>query len=247
MIAEDLFQKSASPNARPALTNEIAMRYLPRIRRHASRIARRLPRHVLVGDLVSAGFMGLIDAFLKFDTSRMESFDAYVDHRIRGAILDELRAHDPLTRDQRMFARKLAEARHTAANEVGYTPDEHEVARAMGLTMGVYRAQLDRMAATAARNEAVSYDDDMDDVIKPSNDRPDDNAEQNEQRKRVALAMGHLPPRQRDVLRMHYDEGRTLREIGERLGVTESRVSQIHSEAVGRLRALLAENDNAQP
>ena len=79
------------------LTNEMAEKYFPRVQRQAARIARKLPRHVSVGDLVSAGCCGLIDAFFKYDPTRMESFDAYVDHRIRGAILDELRTHDPLT------------------------------------------------------------------------------------------------------------------------------------------------------
>lgn len=225
---------------RPTLTNETAERYLPRIRRHAARIARRLPRHVQVGDLVSAGFVGLVDAFMKFDVSRMESFDAYVDHRIRGAILDELRAHDPLTRDQRIFARRLATARQTAANETGGTPDEVEVARALGINVVQYRAQVERMAATAARSEAAPYDEESVEASEPTHDRPDELAEQHEQRSRIAAAMDRLPPRKREVLRMHYDEGRTLREIGEHLGVTESRVSQIHSEAVLRLRTLLS-------
>lgn len=225
---------------RPTLTNETAERYLPRIRRHAARIARRLPRHVQVGDLVSAGFVGLVDAFMKFDVSRMESFDAYVDHRIRGAILDELRAHDPLTRDQRIFARRLATAKQSAANETGGTPDEVEVARALGITVLQYRAQVERMAATAARSEAAPYDEESVEASEPTHDRPDELAEQHEQRSRIAAAMDRLPPRKREVLRMHYDEGRTLREIGEHLGVTESRVSQIHSEAVLRLRTLLS-------
>jgi RNA polymerase sigma factor for flagellar operon FliA len=231
---------TAFENGRPTLTNETASRYLPRIRRHAARIARRLPRHVQVGDLVSAGFVGLVDAFLKFDTTRMESFDAYVDHRIRGAILDELRAHDPLTRDQRIFARRLAVARQSAANETGGTPEEGDVARVLGISVTQYRAQVERMAATSARSEAAPYDEEAVETAEPANDRPDELVEQHQQRSRVVAAMDRLPARKREVLRMHYDEGRTLREIGEHLGVTESRVSQIHSEAVGRLRALLA-------
>jgi RNA polymerase sigma factor for flagellar operon FliA len=181
---------------RPTLTNETAERYLPRIRRHAARIARRLPRHVQVGDLVSAGFVGLVDAFMKFDVSRMESFDAYVDHRIRGAILDELRAHDPLTRDQRIFARRLATARQTAANETGGSPDEVEVARALGINVVQYRAQVERMAATAARSEAAPYDEESVEASEPTHDRPDELAEQHEQRSRIAAAMDRLPPPQ---------------------------------------------------
>jgi RNA polymerase sigma factor for flagellar operon FliA len=230
-----------TPSGRPALSNEVAHKYLPRIRRHAARIARRLPRHVLVGDLVSAGFMGLVDAFLKYDTSRLDSFDAYVDHRIRGAILDELRAHDPLTRDQRLFARRQASARQAAANETGRAPSEGELAAAMGLSLTAYRSQLERMTSTAARNEATPYDEELLDASEPANDRPDDLVEQRQERTRMSSGIDRLPPRQRDVLRMHYEEGRTLREIGEVLGVTESRVSQIHSEAVVRLRGIMTE------
>lgn len=224
---------------RPRLTNEDAAKYLPRIRRHAARIARRLPRHVVVGDLVSAGFMGLVDAFLKYDTSRMDSFEAYVDHRIRGAILDELRAHDPLTRDQRAFSRRLAQARQSAANRIGRTANEGEVAGEMGLTLAQYRVQIERMTATAARNEAAPYDEEVVEACEPANDRPDEICEQHQEHLQVFGAIENLPARQRDVLKMHYEEGKTLREIGERLGVTESRVSQIHSEAVLRLRSML--------
>lgn len=227
-------------SARTVLTNEIAARYLPRIRRHAGRIARRLPRHVLVGDLVSAGFVGLVDAFMKFDPTRMESFEAYVDHRIRGAILDELRAHDPLTRDQRAFARRLSVARQTVANETGQAATEHELAARLGLPLETFRAQLERMSSTSARSEATPYDEELLAASEPANDRPDECVSARQERAQVAQAIDRLPPRQREVLRMHYEEGRTLREIGEVLGVTESRISQIHSEAVARLRGMLA-------
>jgi RNA polymerase sigma factor (sigma-70 family) len=126
--------RSAAPKssrktpARVPLTDELAARYLPRVQRHATRIARKLPRHVQVGDLVSAGFCGLVDAFLRFDPTRMESFEAYIDHRIRGAILDELRHHDPLTRDQRAFVRSVTEARQSFSGREGRLPDERELA-----------------------------------------------------------------------------------------------------------------------
>ncbi len=227
-------------NPRPMLTNEDAQKYLPRVQRHAARIARKLPRHVNIGDLVSAGFCGLVDAFLKFDTSRMESFEAYVDHRIRGAILDELRANDPLTRDQRTFVRRTNEARVSFSNREGRMPDERELAAEMGLTLAQYRHHLDRMHATSVRSEAMPFNEDEDCPDEPANDVPEQVYTAKESRARMDQAINTLPPRLADVLRMHYHEGRTLREIGLELGVTESRVSQLHGEAIGRLREVVS-------
>ncbi len=224
---------------RVPLTDELAARYLPRVQRHAARIARKLPRHVQVGDLVSAGFCGLVDAFLRFDPSRMESFEAYVDHRIRGAILDELRHHDPLTRDQRAFVRSVADARQSFAGREGRMPDERELAAELGVSLARYRHQVDRMHATAIRSDAMPFNEDEDCPAEPANDSPDAIAATRERNDRISAAMDTLPARLRDVLRLHYHEGRTLREIGLVLGVTESRVSQIHGEAVIRLREVL--------
>jgi RNA polymerase sigma factor for flagellar operon FliA len=235
-----LFDTDATTGSRPTLTNEMAARYLPRVQRHALRIARRLPAHVQLGDLVSAGLCGLVDAFMKFDTQRMKSFDAYVDHRIRGAILDELRVHDPLTRDQRVFSRRLAAARHSATHRLGHTPDEHELATEMGMTLAAFRAQMERMFTTAARTAlCASFDPEVHTHSEPANDSPDSLAAAHEERGMIDNAVGQLSPRQQEIVRMHYDEGRTLREIGEVLGITESRVSQLHAEAVGMLRMTL--------
>jgi len=233
--------KSPQPQAtRVQLDDEMAARYLPRVQRHAARIARKLPRHVQVGDLVSAGFCGLVDAFIRFDPNRMDSFEAYIDHRIRGAILDELRQFDPLTRDQRAFVRGVAGARQKFSGRVGRMPEEHELAAELGVSLERYRQQADRMHATAVRGDAMPFDEDHDSPAEAANDSPDAIAADHERNDRIAAAMATLPPRIRDVLRMHYHEGRTLREIGVALGVTESRVSQIHSEAVVRLRDALS-------
>lgn len=233
-------RSSRRTTARMTLTNEVAQKYLPRVQRHAARVARKLPRHVHVGDLVSAGFFGLIDAFIRFDPTRMDSFEAYVDHRIRGAILDELREHDPLTRDQRTFARKVAEARHEYANREGAMPDERELAAELGMTLTRYRHHVDRMHATAVRSEATPFNEDEDTPAEPANDSPDQLFAVKETHDRMDAAMDCLHPRLRDVLKMHYKEGRTFREIGLALNVTESRVSQIHGEALTRLREVVA-------
>jgi len=195
-----------------------------------------------MAELVSAGYAGLVDAFVRFDAARMESFEAYIDHRIRGAILDELRDHDPLTRDQRAFARRLATTNHQLSASLGRAPDETETASAMGLTLSALQAQLSKMDATAARSGAGVYDEDAADVSGEEWSRPDTLAERSERRTLVRGAIERLPPRQRQVLRMYYDDGQTLRQIADTLGVTESRVSQIHSEAIQRLRVLMADS-----
>ncbi len=233
-------RKTPARRARAQLTNEMAAKYLPRVQRLAAGIARKLPRHVNVGDLVSAGCCGLLDAFAKYDPARMERFDAYVDHRIRGAILDELRTQDPLTRDQRAFARRLADARQAFANRHGALPDERETAAELGMTLAQYRRQVDRLHATSARTEAKPFEEEDDALAEPANDAPETLAAGKEHRDRIQGAMDRLPARFRDVLRLHYDEGRTLREIGLALGVTESRVSQIHAEALVLLREVLS-------
>ncbi len=226
--------------AHPPLTNEMAAKYLPLVQRHATRVARKLPKHVQVGDLVSAGCCGLLDAFIKYDPTRMESFDAYVDHRIRGAILDELRTCDPLTRDQRAFAKRVASARQRLANRLGCMPGEREVAEELGMTLAKYRHHTDRMHATAARSEAEPFSEEDEDLAEPANDAPETLAATNQERERIETAMSFLAPRHREVLRLYYAEGRTLREVGLALKVTESRVSQIHAEALAQLREVLA-------
>jgi RNA polymerase sigma factor for flagellar operon FliA len=171
----------------------------------------------------------------------MDSLEAYIDHRIRGAILDELRDHDPLTRDQRAFARRLAVATHRLAASLGRAPEEPELAAEMGLTLEALQSSLSKMNATASRSGAAVYDDEMA-TLGEEFDRPDALVERRERRTLVAAAVDRLPTRQRQVLQMYYDEGLTLRQIADAFGVTESRISQIHSEAIARLRTLVAES-----
>jgi RNA polymerase sigma factor for flagellar operon FliA len=233
--------ESIQPAPTTMLSDELARQYAPRIRRHAARYARRLPRHVPVSDLVSAGYEGLVDAFVRFDTTRTDSLEAYIDHRIRGAILDELREHDPLTRDQRTFARKMASVTQQLSTALGRTPDASELAAGLGIPLAQLHAQVSRMNNTAAQNTPTLYDEDVADAADAVWVRPDEAVEMRERRVRVNEAIEQLPARQRDVLRMHYEQGLTMRQVAEALGVTESRVSQIHSETITRLRKLVAD------
>lgn len=240
MMADSVCPPPAATE-RSVLCNELARRYAARIRRHAARVARRLPRHVAMADLVSAGYAGLVDACARFDVQRMDSFEAYVDHRIRGAILDELRSYDPLTRDQRVFARRVSAVTHQLSVALGRAPEDHEIAEALGMTVAQLQDRLARMNTTAAYSTAVCYEDQTE-VEQIEANRPDEITERYQQHTLVQAAIERLPERQRLVLRLYYDEGMTLRQIADVLGVTESRVSQIHAEAIGRLRAMVADD-----
>lgn len=223
---------------------QLARQYAPRIRAHASRIARRLPRHIQLGELVSAGFVGLLEACARYDASAGERFDAFADKRIRGAMLDELRERDTLSRELRRFARRRSAVAQQLANERGRAPDEAELAAALGLPLAEYRAQLARASAAAPCPVATSDDDAHEVVCVEPSAGPEALAEAAQQRDRVWGAIGHLPERQRSVLQLRYDEGLTQREIATTLGVTEARVSQLHTEALARLRArVLAQGD----
>jgi RNA polymerase sigma factor for flagellar operon FliA len=188
---------------------------------------------------VSAGFNGLVDAYARFDRDRTHSFEAYLDHRIRGAMLDELREKDPLTRDQRVFARKHSAAVQRLTQKFGRAPHETDVANELGMTLAAMREMQSRVNESTMRGAAATADHDLADAMDDEGGRPDAMFESRERRMRVNAAMARLPERHRNALRMYYDEDLTLRQIATVLGVTESRVSQIHSEAIAKLRSMV--------
>lgn len=226
-----------------ALSDAMARSYAPRVRMHAIRVARRLPQHITMAELVSAGFSGLVDAFLRYDGRGHESFEAYVDCRIRGAMLDELRARDPLPREQRAFVRRVASARRELEGSLGRVADSEEVARKLNLSLTEFQSLLGRADATAARSPTQGLEEDGSENAWGSNgvQRPDEAVEQAERYARVVAAVEALPSRQREMLQLYYNEGLTLRQIAARFDVTESRVSQIHSAAIAQLRLALAD------
>src|SRR5205823_11727861 len=118
---------------------KLADRYMGMVRRHAYRLARRVPSHISVDDLIGAGSVGLADALNKFDRSGAQRFEAYSDCRIRGAMIDELRAQDPLSRDLRGLNKRVVAAVRTLTAELGRTPEEVEIAQRLNVTVGVFR------------------------------------------------------------------------------------------------------------
>jgi RNA polymerase sigma factor for flagellar operon FliA len=237
------------PAAKRQLPEDVAARFVPVIRQAALRVARRLPAHICVDDLVSAGFMGLVDAYRRYEPTRCDRFDAYAEVRIKGAILDELRSYDPLSRDLRALANRVAHATRELSNRTGHAPSDAEVAAELGMDLEAYRSAAARMAVgTPMSLDASPGGEDAPlEITDAVNTAADDMLLQAQSRAVLGNALEALPPRLRNVLDLYYKEERTLREIGAMLGVTESRVCQLHGEAIRKLRALyeLAEGERA--
>jgi RNA polymerase sigma factor FliA len=209
-------------------------RFMPLVRRIAMRTIRTLPSSITFDDILSAGWVGMAEA-LQRRTEDMEDehFEAYASYRVRGAILDYLRVLDPLSRKLRGASRRITEAASELTQRLGRMPEEDELARELGLTLPAFQellgdisdAGLSRLELSPG-NEPIAHD--------PS---PEAMTARVELQNSVVEAIDELPERLRLVLALHYQEECSLREIGEVLGVTESRVCQLHSEAVHLIRA----------
>lgn len=218
---------------------DLAASYLPYIRRIAYRLARRLPPHILVDDLISAGCEGLLDALNKFDPTRIERFEKYAEYRVRGEMLDALRTLDPLGRNTRGRSNKLAAAIRDLSQQLGREPDENEIAQALGCTIESYRQLVEAVSHANVLSLEDLVDENHTGLADATAKDPEAEAEHAELREQLTRAIGELRTRHRLVLQLYYVEGFKLREIGEILNVSDSRVCQIHAEAVVRLRALL--------
>lgn len=213
--------------------------YLPLVKSVAGRMAMNLPAHVPREDLYAAGCVGLVSAFERFDPGREARFSTYATIRIRGAIMDELRAHDFLGRGARDRVQRVERA--TAELRRRNVPLEPErIAEAAGLTLDEYwDAEVGREAARRVSLSATSADGHhtLEDRLEDARERgPGAGVEMAEL---VKLVMDQLTPKERQLVVLYYDEGLTLKEIGQVMGVTESRVSQIHTAMTGRLRKKL--------
>jgi RNA polymerase sigma factor FliA len=219
-----------------ALSLDRVARMLPALQRIAYQLARRLPRHVRVDDLVGAGREGLVSAIARFDPARDEGFEAYAECRIRGAMLDELRASDPLSRDQRAHAQRIAASTRTLGARLGRAPAADEIAADLGISLDTYWEWL-AAGATGLTCELDVDDDPATRVHDPQVEPADECLARAELKAAINRAAETLSERSRQFLRLHYVEGRTLRQIGELYGVSESRVSQIMTEAVAHIRS----------
>jgi RNA polymerase sigma factor for flagellar operon FliA len=223
----------------------LLMEHLPTVRYLARRIHERLPQHVELDDLVSAGVVGLIDAFSKFDHTKKVQFKSYAQFRIRGAILDSLRTLDWSPRELRRKGRAVEEAIRSVTQRVGRAPSEQEIAGEMELTLAEYQLLLGDLKGLEIGSLHIERSEDSGDeelayIPGSPEDDPLFRCLRGEMKQRLADAIDELPEKERMVLTLYYYEELTMKEIGLTLGVVESRVSQIHSSAVLRLRTALA-------
>jgi RNA polymerase sigma factor for flagellar operon FliA len=231
----------------PVLSGEqerVLLEHLPIVRFLARRIHERLPQHVDIEDLVSAGVVGLMDAFAKFDPDKKVQFRSYAQFRIRGAILDSLRTLDWSPRELRRKGRAVEEAIRTLTARHGFAPGESEVATELGLGLEEYQQLLGDLKGLEIGTLHMERNEDSgEEELAYVPGRPDEDplfrCLRGELEDRLADAIAHLPDRERLVMTLYYYEEMTMREIGLALGVVESRVSQVHASAVAHLRSAL--------
>src|ERR1700761_6720590 len=224
----------------------VLLEHLPVVRFLARRIHERLPQHVEIEDLISAGVVGLMDAFAKFDPDKKVQFRSYAQFRIRGAILDSLRTLDWSPRDLRRKGRAVEEAIRVLTARMGRPPAEGEVAKELHMDLGDYQQLLGELKGLEIGTLHMERSEDSgEEELAYVPNRPEDDplfrCMQGEMRQRLAEAIGNLPERERLVMTLYYYEEMTMKEIGLSLGVVESRVSQIHASAVLHLRSMLAD------
>jgi RNA polymerase sigma factor for flagellar operon FliA len=215
--------------------------HMPMVRQVAFKLIRRSPSGVNLDDLVSIGMIGLIEAVERFEDTRSDSFSAYARIRVQGAMLDELRRNDWVPRSVRDRGEYLLEVRVRLARELGTEPTEAQVAAAVGVS----EARLRDLVASSATSSLVSLDAGLEDDrplgdILPSDEPGAETILATSRRDAVLReAVGRLPPRERTLVEMHYFGDHTFKEIGRALGVTESRVSQMHTALCKRFPELL--------
>jgi len=226
----------------------LVMAYAPLVKYVAGRMASGLPSHVEEGDLISYGLIGLINAIERFELEREIKFETYAITRIKGAIIDELRSQDWVPRSVRARAREIERANQKLEHKLQRAPTDEEMSRELGMEVGDFQDALLQISnsSIAALDELWSVGDASGDQVSLLDTLQDENApdpsavmDQTDLRDRVAEAISRLPEREKLVIALYYYENLTLREIGEVLGVTESRVSQLHTKAVLRLRGRL--------
>ncbi|MBA3004453.1 MAG: FliA/WhiG family RNA polymerase sigma factor [Desulfurivibrio sp.] len=226
--------------------NELILTYSPLIKYIAARLAARLPAQVSLDDLISCGTIGLIDAINKFDVSKNVQFKTYAEFRVKGAMLDELRALDWVPRSVRRKTTDLERAYADIEKQVGRPATDEEVAKTMGLALDDFYKLLDetksvtfmdieflRQKTTEANDPTLSETFAMDDRD------PFTAINLSQIREIIAKAISDLPDKEKLTVSLYYQEELTMKEIGEVLGYTESRISQMHSKAMFRLRAKL--------
>jgi RNA polymerase sigma factor for flagellar operon FliA len=230
-----------------AVRDRLILTYAPLVKFVAGRLGSGLPAHVDEGDLVSYGLLGLIGAIERYDPDREIKFETYAIARIKGAIIDELRALDWVPRSVRARARDIERAMAELERKLRRAPTDEELAAKLGVTedeLGTSLTEISRSSIAALDElwtvsdggDSVALIDTIEDTTGPE---PQSALAETEMREALGEAIARLPEREKLVVTLYYYEELTLREIGEVLGVTESRVSQLHTKAILRLKARL--------
>src|SRR3954462_4024185 len=230
----------------------LVVAYSPLVKYVSGRMASGLPAHVEESDLLSYGLVGLISAIERFDLSREIKFETYAITRIKGAIIDELRSLDWVPRSVRSRARDIEKANSKLEHKLQRAPTDEEMADELDMTVEDFQEALMQISnsTVAALDELWTVSDASGDQVSlldtlqdPGAPDPAAVADQTDLKDRVADAIARLPEREKLVIALYYYENLTLREIGEVLGVTESRISQLHTKAVLRLRSHMSEDE----
>lgn len=238
-----LFKKNRDPKIRDAFVKQ----YAPLVKYVAGKVAMGMPHNVEFDDLVGFGVFGLIDAINKFDPEKHVKFKTYAVTRIRGAIFDELRSIDWVPRSVRQKAREIEDTVQRLEAALGRSATDQEIAADMGMNIEEYHKAMLKVSGTSImslndvwytgeENDKVSI---VDSIESPQSLNPDIIVEKEEIKKVIVEAINELPEKEKKVLVLYYYEDLTLKEIGKVLEVTESRISQLHTKAITRLRAKL--------
>ncbi len=220
----------------------IVLEHLPLVKAIAIRVHESLPVHVDLDDLIHAGVLGLFDAVTKYDSEKNVAFHAYAKHRIKGAILDSLRQQDWASRDLRKRQKRADAATQGLSAKLGRAPSENEMAAEMGVSVERWRRLAMELATTGLAPAPVSPDRERDLRQEfPADDelQPDRICRRRQLRSTLARAIETLPQRYQKVVFLYYSNDLTMKEIGDRIGVNESRVSQIHKTALRKMAAAL--------
>jgi RNA polymerase sigma factor for flagellar operon FliA len=222
--------------------DQMVLEHMPLVKAIAIRVHETLPVHVDLDDMIHAGVLGLFDAVTKYDSSKNVAFHAYAKHRIKGAILDSLRQADWASRDLRQRQKKIELMTRDLTAKLDRTPSESELAQELGVTVERWRhIQIDlRTVGLAPANTNPDFDQDrtLEFAATPEL-QPDRMCERRELQSTLSRAIEALPERYQTVVFLYYTNNLTMKEIGDRMGVNESRVSQIHKTALKKMQIVL--------
>lgn len=222
-------------------SSDLLEQYLPLVRRHALDLKTRVPASVDMDDLVQAGSIGLLDAMSRYDAGQGVTFGSFASQRIRGAMIDELRSRDWVPRSVRRRARELQASLRRLEQMLGRAPDEREIAQDMAMTLQEYRQLLLDINGCQMMPMDDLSDDEVGALSSSYGVSPFVELVQERNRERFLKALETLPERENLLLGLYYQEKLNFKEIGAVIGVSESRVCQLHSQAVARLRDALAD------